>query len=82
MRPNCTWQDPTPDGRCQNPAEYPEREKTGEAWANLCKKHHEAYEKATDLKSPEWNPAGMLRAWVRAGGGAQKQAARMTSGRA
>lgn len=75
-KPNCTWTDPEPDaGRCQHEAEHVQRDKDGQPWANLCAMHHATLEAASAGKP--FNPARALRAWVRAGGGADVMAKRM-----
>lgn len=65
---NCTWKD------CDKPATQPQVASDGEIWANLCDEHHEKLEES--LSSLE--PKKLLSAWVKAQGGANKAAKRMT----
>lgn len=71
----CTWMDPEPGGRCQHEAEHVQRDKGGAPWANLCAVHNAELQAALDAEP--FNPARMMRAWVRAGGGAEAMAKRI-----
>jgi hypothetical protein len=63
---NCTWVD------CKKTAKVPEVASDGEVWANLCDEHHNELEEAIGCLEPK----KLLRAWVRASGGAKKMASR------
>ena len=63
----CTWID------CDVEATHPQIAKDGEEWANLCDEHHEETEQALKSMVPE----KLLRAWVRAQGGAKLATQRM-----
>ena len=67
----CTWVDGKT--RCPLPAVSPQKAKDGEIWANLCSTHN----KELDASIGDLGAPAILRAWVRAGGGAKKMAARM-----
>lgn len=77
MKPNCTWTDPAPGGRCQWEAEQVQRDAEGQPWASLCRKHTKELDAASDISRTDWNAGTALRAWVRAGGGAAKMAKRL-----
>ncbi len=69
----CTWVD------CQEPATHDHVAGDREVWARLCEKHHAEFETVEDRFLKEGgseNTKAMLRAWVRAGGGAKKMAER------
>ncbi len=72
-RPNCTWMDPAPTGRCQAPAAHPQKDKEGQTWANLCEAHHKELNTAADVSRKDWKPGPMMRA----GGGAEAMAKRI-----
>jgi hypothetical protein len=63
---SCTWQDCTRDGTREQIAQ------DGAVWAVLCEQHH----KELDDAIGSMNPPVLMRAWVRAQGGAKKAAAR------
>lgn len=72
----CTWMDPEPGaGRCQHEAKHVRRSKDGQPWANLCAVHHAELDAAINARP--FNPARMVRAWVRASGGAEVMAKRI-----
>ena len=62
----CTWVG------CTRIAKFPQTTKDGEVWANLCAEHAKELESGLTATAPI-----ILRNWVRAGGGAEKMAARM-----
>lgn len=71
----CTWKD------CRNKAAYPQLDKHGSTWANLCSEHHEELEKVFGLivNNPvRDNIKRMLAAWVKASGGAKVMAGNST----
>lgn len=74
----CTWQDP-PDTRCTREATHPQTAEGGEVWANLCDEHAKQLDASVNglIVEDNHNPAAVLRAWVRASGGAKKMAGRM-----
>lgn len=83
--PNCTWKDPEPGGRCQAPAKHVRRDDGGVPWANLCEAHHREIEESltpptgkTTIEEDKAKAARILRAWVRASGGASTLAKRIT----
>jgi hypothetical protein len=67
----CTWKE------CTERAAHEQRGNDGTVWANLCAQHHAELGAAigsTDVRV-------LLRAWVRAGGGADATARRLDGGR-
>jgi len=58
----CTWRD------CKEVAEFPQLDRDGKEWSNLCSKHHN--EQAEAIKVG--NVKKMLSCWVKARGGAKK----------
>jgi hypothetical protein len=66
----CTWKD------CNNKAEYFCLNREGVAWANLCKVHDKELDEAVISSIPKI----ILRAWVRASGGASIIVDRMFHG--
>ena len=68
---NCTWVG------CTEEATNPQLDKTGKPWANLCKEHHAAIE--AGMGEP-FDPKKLLGNWVKAHGGADKLARKMTGG--
>lgn len=63
----CTWAD------CSDLGTIEQRDKNGDLWATLCVKH------STELDAAvaNFSPKEMLRAWVKASGGAEKMTKRM-----
>lgn len=67
----CTWKD------CGQPAAHDEVGKDGSVWARLCIGHHEELEAALDSLDVK----AIMRAYIKAQGGANAAAARMLGGK-
>ena len=72
---NCTWVD------CKDKASWPQKDKNGKVWANLCQEHHleleTALEESLKDSSNSFKMKLMLSCYVKAQGGAKEMAKRM-----
>lgn len=65
--------------RLQSRGEFPQLDNDSNEWAILCKWHHDEIEAA--ISSNPFNPKMLLRAWIKAQGGAKSAAERTLIGR-
>jgi len=63
----CTWKG------CNNLAQFPQKAKDGDIWADLCSSHHKSLEKK--LGHP--NVKDMIKSWILAQGGSKKATRRI-----
>ena len=71
----CTWK-AMGEARCPETATHPQSGTGGQVWANLCEAHHQEMDASVGVDAKT-----MLRNWLRAQGGAEAAAKRMTGGR-
>jgi len=65
----CTWRD------CESDGTNPQLDNKKREWANLCQEHHDEIENS--IAADPFEPKRLMRAWIKAQGGAKEASKRI-----